>query len=85
MAIQFSTGIFNIYFALGVAIFSAGGLLSQNTVVTVLYMTELLGGIFMYFGFLESDKISMDMIMDIVTFRFLHKQYQETKTIIHKS
>lgn len=77
---SFSTGIFNIYFAIGVAIFTAGGTLSQNSVVTVLYISELLGGLFMYFGFLESDKISMDMIMDIVTFRFLHKQYQESKT-----
>ncbi len=77
---SFSTGIFNIYFALGVAIFSAGGALSQNSVITVLYITELLGGFFMYFGFLESDKISMDMIMDIVTFRFLHKNYQQSKT-----
>ena len=80
---SYSTGIFNIYFALGVAIFTAGGVLSQNSLITVLYISELLGGIFMYFGFLESDKISMDMIMDIVTFRFLHKEYQESKTISH--
>ena len=79
----FSTGIFNIYFAIGVGIFTAGGTLSQFGGVTILYISELLGGIFMYFGFLESDKISMDMILDIVTFRFLHKQYQESKTTSH--
>ncbi len=77
---SFGTGIFNIYFALGVAIFTAGGTLSQFG-TSVLYISELLGGIFMYFGFLESDKISMEMILDIVTLRFLHKKYPESKVV----
>ena len=80
---SFGTGIFNIYFAIGVAIFTVGGSLAQNTGVAVLYISELLGGIFMYFGFLESDKISMELIMDIVTLRFLHKHYEQSQMLSH--
>ena len=82
---SFGTGIFNIYFAIGVAIFTAGGSLSQlgGGVDQILYISELLGGMFMYFGFLESDKISMEMIMDIVTLRFLHKHYEQSQMPSH--
>ena len=82
---SFGTGIFNIYFAIGVAIFTAGGSLSQlgGGVDQILYISELLGGLFMYFGFLESDKISMEMILDIVTLRFLHKNYDESEIPAH--
>jgi hypothetical protein len=73
--LNLSTGIFNIYFALGVVIFTIGGTFSHFGLFSILYTSELLGGIFMYFGFLESDKISMDMLVDIVTFRFLRKEY----------
>lgn len=82
---SFGTGIFNIYFAIGVAIFTAGGSLSQlgGGLDQILYISELLGGMFMYFGFLESDKISMEMIMDIVTLRFLHKSYEQSEMPSH--
>ena len=74
-------GIFNIYFAIGVIIFTTGGVFSRFG-VSLLYITEIVGGIFMYFGFLESDKISLEMIMDIVTLRFLRKHYQISETIV---
>ena len=79
------TGLFNIYFALGVAIFVAGGSLTQLGAAAILYISELLGGILMYFGFLESDRLSMDMILDVVTLRFLHKQYQTSETVPNKA
>lgn len=79
------TGLFNIYFALGVAIFVAGGSLQQLGVYAILYISELLGGILMYFGFLESDRLSMDMILDVVTLRFLHKQYQTSESVPNQS
>lgn len=74
--VSLGTGLFNIYFALGVLIFVIGGTLSHYGIISILYTTELLGGIIMYFGFLESDKISLEMFIDIITLRFLHKEYQ---------
>ena len=78
---SFSTGLFKIYFAFGVLIFSGGGFSSQLGIASILYATELLGGIFMYFGFLESDKLSLTSFIDVITLRFLRKNY----TIVESS
>ena len=79
---SFSTGLFNIYFAFGVLIFSGGGFSSQLGIASILYATELLGGIFMYFGFLESDKLSLTSFIDVITLRFLRKNYMVVESSV---
>jgi hypothetical protein len=73
------TGFFNIYIALGALVLSAGGAMSGFRMET-LYISEVISVTLMYFGFLESDSISMKKLLDVLTLGWLRKQ--ETKLII---
>lgn len=66
-------GIFNIYLALGALIITLGGTLT-NFGLNTLAISEMISAVLMYFGFIESDKISFDKIVEIFNpFRFLKK------------
>jgi hypothetical protein len=60
------TGLFNIYIGGGALVLSIAGAMSGFG-FGVLYLGEALGVALMYFGFLESDKITWRKIVDILT------------------
>lgn len=59
-----SIGLFAIYIALGAIILTAGGALSRFG-YSLMIITEFIGGLLMFFGFIESDKISIHKFFDI--------------------
>ncbi len=70
---SWKTGIYNIYIAVGALILGKGALLSGFGLPT-LYISEVISVVLMYFGFLESDKISMQKIVDVLTLKWLRKR-----------
>ncbi|HKZ40264.1 MAG TPA: hypothetical protein VJ044_04835 [Candidatus Hodarchaeales archaeon] len=53
-----SEGFFNIYLGMGAIVFSAGGVLTKiSGFEGVLYISNILGILLMYYGFIESDKL----------------------------
>ena len=65
-------GFFNIYIGLGALILSFAGTMSGFG-LGVLYLGEAVGVILMYFGFLESDKITIQKLIHILTLGWLRK------------
>ncbi|MHA2096643.1 MAG: hypothetical protein ACW98F_18665, partial [Candidatus Hodarchaeales archaeon] len=65
-------GFFNIYIGVGALILSFAGTMSGFG-VGVLYLGEAVGVILMYFGFLESDKITIQKLIHILTLGWLRK------------
>lgn len=70
---SWKTGIYNVYIAVGALILGQGALLSGFGLPT-LYISEVISVILMYFGFLESDKISMQKIVDVLTLKWLRER-----------
>ncbi len=66
---EWKTGIFNLYIAVGALILGQGAFFSGFGLGT-LYISEVISVFFMYFGFLESDRISKDKIVSL--FRITH-------------
>ncbi|MHA1911934.1 MAG: hypothetical protein ACTSYA_09580 [Candidatus Kariarchaeaceae archaeon] len=67
-----SQGFFNIYIALGAYVLAVGGTL-VGFGIEALYISESISVTLMYFGFLESDKLSMSKLMDVFTLKWLRK------------
>ncbi|MHA2296163.1 MAG: hypothetical protein ACXAEU_15885 [Candidatus Hodarchaeales archaeon] len=68
-----TTGLFNVFIGVGGLILAAGGALSGFG-VGVLYVSELVAITLMYFGFLESDKISMEQLINVLTLGLFRKK-----------
>ena len=77
---NYRTGIFNLYIAFGALALSAGGALSGFG-FGMLYVAETISVSFMYFGFLESDKITLTKLVDTVTLKFLRKSNESALNI----
>ncbi|UCG03362.1 MAG: hypothetical protein JSW11_05095 [Candidatus Heimdallarchaeota archaeon] len=70
-------GVFNIYIGVGALALSIAGTLSGFG-FGVLYLGEAVSVALMYFGFLESDKITMKKLVNILTLGWLrHPKPQE--------
>ncbi|MFX0124617.1 MAG: hypothetical protein ACFFAE_13375 [Candidatus Hodarchaeota archaeon] len=70
-------GVFNIYIGVGALALSVAGTLSGFG-FGVLYLGEAVSVALMYFGFLESDKITMKSLLNILTLGWLrHPKSQE--------
>ncbi len=61
---QWTQGLFNVYIALGALVLGQGAFLSGFGYGT-LYVSEIIAVTLMYFGFLESDKISKTKLIEI--------------------
>ncbi len=88
------TGIFNLYIGGGALVLAIGGTLSGFGIsitsllglealeeifgAGILYLAEAIGVTFMYFGFLESDKITWKKLVSVLTLGWLRKK-EETK------
>ncbi len=59
---QWKTGIYNIYIALGALVLAQGAFFSGFGLGT-LYISETISVTLMYFGFLESDKITKELLL----------------------
>jgi hypothetical protein len=66
-------GFFNIYIGAGALILSAAGTMSGFG-LGVLYLGEAVGVILMYFGFLESDKITIQKLVQTLTLGWLRNK-----------
>ncbi|MCY3410635.1 MAG: hypothetical protein INQ03_03260 [Candidatus Heimdallarchaeota archaeon] len=62
-------GVFNLYIAIGAYVLGIGGTLSGYQLGT-LYISEVISVAFMYFGFLESDKITYNVLRNLFSFKF---------------
>ncbi|MFX0185851.1 MAG: hypothetical protein ACFE95_22435 [Candidatus Hodarchaeota archaeon] len=72
-----SRGVFNIYIGVGALALSIAGTLSGFG-FGVLYLGEAISVALMYFGFLESDRITMEKLVNILTLGWLrHPEPQE--------
>jgi len=69
-------GFFNIYIGVGALLLSIAGTMSGFG-IGVLYLGEAVAVIIMYFGFLESDKITVQKLVNILTLGWLRKKTPE--------
>ncbi|MHA2306431.1 MAG: hypothetical protein ACXACU_13690, partial [Candidatus Hodarchaeales archaeon] len=92
------TGVFNIYIGGGALILAIGGTLSGFGISLtsllglealevifgsgILYLAEAIGVTFMYFGFLESDKITWKKLISVFTLGWLRNKEE---TIVSSS
>ena len=78
------TGLFNVYIAIGALVFAAGGTVSALGISAILYITEVVGIILMYFGYLESDTITLHKIADVLTLGWLrHPSVSDNIEVVH--
>ncbi len=61
-------GVYNLYIAIGAYVLALGATLSGYGLGT-LYISEVISVSFMYFGFLESDKMTYKVFKDLFKFR----------------
>ena len=66
-------GLFNIYLGVGALVLSIGGA-SSGFGISSLYISEVISVTLMYFGFLESDKLSVSKIWSALTLGWLRKR-----------
>ncbi|MHA1214244.1 MAG: hypothetical protein ACTSR2_14230 [Candidatus Hodarchaeales archaeon] len=66
-------GIFNLYIGGGALVLAIGGLLSGFG-FAILYLSEVIAITLMYFGFLESDRITMQKMVEFSTLRWLRNR-----------
>jgi hypothetical protein len=70
-------GVFNIYIGVGALALSIAGTLSGFG-FGILYLGEAISVALMYFGFLESDRITMEKLVNVLTLGWLrHPEPQE--------
>ncbi|MFW9904036.1 MAG: hypothetical protein ACFFFH_06860 [Candidatus Thorarchaeota archaeon] len=69
-------GFFNIYISIGALILAVSGILSGFGIVGTLflYISDIFAVVLMYFGFLESDRISLQKIFAVLTLGWFHTQ-----------
>ena len=77
---SFKTGLYNIYIAVGALVFAAGGTLDALNLSAWLYITEVIGVVLMYFGYIESDTITLHKIIDVITLAWLRHPSAPEKT-----
>ena len=70
---DFGKGFFNIYIGVGALLLSIAGTMSGFG-IGVLYLGEAVAVIIMYFGFLESDKITIQKLVQILTLGWLRNK-----------
>ena len=66
-------GFFNIYIGVGALVLASAGTMS-GAGFGVLYLGEAIGVVLMYFGFLESDKITWRKLVDVLTLSWIRKK-----------
>ena len=77
-------GLFNIYIAIGALVLAIGGTVSALNVSAILYITELIGIVLLYFGYIESDTITLHKIIDILTLGWLrHPNVSQSQEVLH--
>jgi hypothetical protein len=69
------TGIFNLFLASGALLLATSGVLLRFGLAGTLflYLANILAVILMYFGFLESDSISMQKLVEVLTLQWLRR------------
>lgn len=72
-------GLFNVYIGGGALVLSIAGAMSGFG-FGVLYLGEALGVALMYFGFLESDKITLRKIVNILTLSWIRNKEDSSLT-----
>jgi hypothetical protein len=65
---ELSKGVFNLYIAFGALILTLGGALT-NFGLSTLVLSQMIGAVFMYFGFIESDKITLEKLLFFLKIR----------------
>ena len=77
------TGIYNLYIAVGAYVLAQGAFFSGlgNSIfhsviggIGTLYISEVISVLLMYFGFLESDRITKEKLVNALTMRWLWKR-----------
>ena len=69
--VSLKNGVFNIYIALGAIILAVGGTVADFNISAILYITEVIGIALMYFGYLESDTITLHKVIAMLTLEWL--------------
>lgn len=74
------TGIFNLFLASGALLLAISGVLLRFGLAGTLflYLANILAVILMYFGFLESDNISMQKLVEVLTLQWLRQSKTQT-------
>ena len=80
---DFSKGLFNIYIGLGALVLASAGTLS-GVGFGVLYIGEAIGIVLMYFGFLESDKITVEKLVNVLTLSWIRNKEDLSTTTDQK-
>ncbi|MHA2104666.1 MAG: hypothetical protein ACW981_14655 [Candidatus Hodarchaeales archaeon] len=77
---ELGKGFFNIYIGIGALALTAGGFFGGFGLST-LYISEVISVSLMYFGFLESDKITFDKLWSALTLGWLRKKQTVESTV----
>jgi hypothetical protein len=81
---DYSQGFFNIYIAFGAFVLGQGGLISGYGIPT-LYIAEVISVAFMYYGFLESDKLTKDKLLKALNISWIWKRGSDKKSKVNNS
>lgn len=65
-----SKGVYNLYIAFGALVLASGATLSGYGLGT-LYISEVISVTFMFYGFLESDKLTYKLFKDLFNFKWI--------------
>ncbi len=76
-----SIGFFNIYIGVGALVLASAGTLSGFG-FGVLYLGEAVGVVLMYFGFLESDKITWKKLVNVLTLSWIRNRKESLSTAV---
>ena len=77
-------GLFYIYIAMGALVFAIGGTVSALNISAILYITEVIGIVLLYFGYVESDTITLHKIIDVLTLGWLrHPTISKSREALH--